>query len=304
MRHGFIIGGTDSRASSPDVRVWFDGALGAPIGFPPSSVKLGAVLLFHASAESGRQGWFQPTIGCVSLTSKTKRSTVSAVATAPGTPAGSALDLHAENIFLRPERGVGVQKRTLRCPRGERPVGSWSAVALDTASPPASVYAHAATVNTAPRGQSSARPISSEQRVRTPCAPDLGPDRRHVPSLSNVLSLHHFSFGAPSRLFVLLVVPLFYVFAALIRRRRSRDTVAFTNLKLLGEVTANATHALGMASAGRPARTRVGGDRRRRWHGRASRWSRPIQARRSCCLRTSRDRWRPPTFCRSGSLRP
>ncbi len=147
-RHGFIIGGTDSRASSPDVHVWFDGTLGAPIGFPPSSVKLGAVLLFHARAESGRQGWFQPTIGCVSLTSKTKRSTVSAVTTAPGTPAGSALDLHAENIFLRPERGVGVQKRILRCPRGETPVGSWGAVAIDTASPPASVYAHAATVNT------------------------------------------------------------------------------------------------------------------------------------------------------------
>ncbi len=59
-----------------------------------------------------------------------------------------------------------------------------------------------------------------------------------MPSLSNVLSLHHFSFEAPGRLLVLLVVPLFYLFAALIRRRRSRDTVAFTNLKLLGEVTA------------------------------------------------------------------
>ncbi len=148
MRNGFIIGGTDSRASSPDVRVWFDGALGAPIGFPPSSVKEGAVLLFHASADSGRQAWFQPTIGCVSLTSKTKRSTVSAVTAVPGAPAESALDLHAENIFLKPERGVGVGTKTLRCPRGERPVGSWSAVDLSTAGPPAPVYAHAATVNT------------------------------------------------------------------------------------------------------------------------------------------------------------
>jgi len=144
-RRGFVVGGTDARASSPRVRVWFDANLGAPIGFPPSNSKLGAVLLFHAVAGDGKQGWFQPTIGCVSLTDKSKRSTVAAL---PGTPPGPAVDLRAENVLLRPEKGTSEQTKALRCPKGEKPVGSWSALSFNTTAPPDSAFAGAATART------------------------------------------------------------------------------------------------------------------------------------------------------------
>jgi Ca-activated chloride channel family protein len=52
------------------------------------------------------------------------------------------------------------------------------------------------------------------------------------------LSLHHFSFGAPHDLFALLVVPLLFVYTAAVRRRRSRFSVAFTNLDVLADVSA------------------------------------------------------------------
>ena len=73
VRRGFVVGGTDARASSSNVQVWFDGQLGAPIGFPPSAVKDGAVLLFHAVTDNARPGSFQPILGCVSLTPSNKR---------------------------------------------------------------------------------------------------------------------------------------------------------------------------------------------------------------------------------------
>jgi Ca-activated chloride channel family protein len=53
--------------------------------------------------------------------------------------------------------------------------------------------------------------------------------------VSRVVSLDHLSFGAPPRLWALLVVPLFFVFLALVRRRRARDRVVFTGLGLLRE---------------------------------------------------------------------
>jgi Ca-activated chloride channel family protein len=52
------------------------------------------------------------------------------------------------------------------------------------------------------------------------------------------LSLHHFSFAAPAYLVALILVPLFLVFAAVVRRRRATYTVAFTNLEMLAGVTA------------------------------------------------------------------
>ncbi len=45
------------------------------------------------------------------------------------------------------------------------------------------------------------------------------------------MSLHHFSFNAPGYLFALLLVPVLFLFAAYIRRRRTRYTAAFTNLE-------------------------------------------------------------------------
>ncbi len=53
--------------------------------------------------------------------------------------------------------------------------------------------------------------------------------------MSRVLSLDHLSFGSPAHLWALAVVPLLYAFLALVRRRRVRDRILFTNVNLLRE---------------------------------------------------------------------
>jgi Ca-activated chloride channel family protein len=53
------------------------------------------------------------------------------------------------------------------------------------------------------------------------------------------LSLHHFSFDAPWWLLVLLLAPLLVAFATVLRRRRARYTVTFTNLAALAGVRAS-----------------------------------------------------------------
>ena len=45
-----------------------------------------------------------------------------------------------------------------------------------------------------------------------------------------------FTFGAPEYLFLLLLVPLFLLFVAVLRRRRTKFTVSFTNVDVLTEV--------------------------------------------------------------------
>jgi hypothetical protein len=147
VRRGFIVGGTDARASSSNVRVWFDGQLGAPIGFPPSSVKEGGVLLFHAVTDNERPGSFQPILGCVSLTPSSKVATVSLrrAAVLPGTTPGAALDLRAKEVVLS---RLTSQPTTESCPPREQLVGSWSALAFDTTAPPGPPYVGAATVKT------------------------------------------------------------------------------------------------------------------------------------------------------------
>lgn len=56
--------------------------------------------------------------------------------------------------------------------------------------------------------------------------------------MSGFWSLHHFGFSAPAYLVALVAVPLLLGFVAVIRRRRSRYTVAFTNLEILARVVA------------------------------------------------------------------
>ncbi len=51
--------------------------------------------------------------------------------------------------------------------------------------------------------------------------------------MSDLWSLYHLSFTSPRYLLVLLVVPLLVLFAVIIRRRRARYTVAFTNMTTL-----------------------------------------------------------------------
>lgn len=128
----FLLGGTDALASSPSVRVWYDGKLGAPIGLQTP----GSSLLFHGVTANGKQGSFQPIVGCIRLSQASKRSTVSArQATAnPATShTASEPQPRATKLILVPGNS---RPATTSCRRGEKLVGSWSAVAYGTSGPP------------------------------------------------------------------------------------------------------------------------------------------------------------------------
>jgi hypothetical protein len=149
QRIGFIVAGTDARASSKAIRVWFDDRIGGRIG---PLVKPGAapVLLFHAASDDGRAGWFQPVIGCVSLIPKNKRSTTSAYGgVSPGPPG----DLRAESIVPRIAADLGVQRKRLACPRNERAVSGWGAYGLFTSNPPDSSFDDAISISTVLQGR-------------------------------------------------------------------------------------------------------------------------------------------------------
>lgn len=128
----FLLGGTDALASSPSVRVWYDGKLGAPIGLQTP----GSSLLFHGVTANGNQGSFQPIVGCIRLSQASKRSTVSA-RRATANPAkahiASEPQPRATKLVLVPGNA---QPASTSCLRSEKLVGSWSAVAYGTSGPP------------------------------------------------------------------------------------------------------------------------------------------------------------------------
>ena len=227
-RHGFV-GGTDARASSSSVVVWFDGQIGSPVR---QSVTTGPFLLFHATTTNGRPGSFQPTIGCVRFLQPTDRP-LDRVG-APRRPAAR----DERGRAARPAReddhaGRGddpAEDRALLPPRAARRKLGHARVHR---SGPAAARAHR-------RGQDGEgrhahlrdgrRDHGSLAAVR---AAGRDPDRRDVQGdMSGLSSAHHFTFGEPWYLLALLAVPALLAFAYLIRRRRSRYAIAFTNLGL------------------------------------------------------------------------
>jgi hypothetical protein len=125
-----VVAGLDSQATSSNVRVSFDGQLGAPVS---PGVTTTRSALFHALTLGSHREAFQPFLGCV-RGGGGGRSTVSArPAVAKPTPAGAPLDRHAQTVVLRP--GL-VRSASVSCPAGERLAGSWSALAFRTTNPP------------------------------------------------------------------------------------------------------------------------------------------------------------------------
>jgi len=127
----YLLGGTDALGSSSAVRVWYDGQLGAPIG----KQEPGSSLLFHAVTTNGKQGSFQPLVGCINLTQASKRSTVSArqAAAQPAPRSAPVPDWHATRLILAPG---DAQPASTQCLAKEKLVGSWSTVAYGTSGPP------------------------------------------------------------------------------------------------------------------------------------------------------------------------
>jgi hypothetical protein len=119
------VGGVDAQATSSDVRVTFDGLLGAPVA---AGTTTSNSAYFRALSARGRPGEFQPRVGCIPSTNS-GRQTTSARTASPGAP----LMLAATTVELVPGT---VQRARIGCPRGSRFVSSWDATAFRTTNPP------------------------------------------------------------------------------------------------------------------------------------------------------------------------
>jgi len=121
-----VVGGLDARVTSRDVRIGFDGRLGAPVQPGATTTRYA---LFRAVSVSGRVQAFQPLLGCVPLQGGGGRSTVSAFVSPPG----PSLEYRSRIAVLAPG-SVGFAK--VSCVGKERLVGSWHALAFRTKEAP------------------------------------------------------------------------------------------------------------------------------------------------------------------------
>jgi hypothetical protein len=176
-RHGSV-GGTDVRASSKHVHIWFDGQSGAPI---MQGITTGPFLLFHAVTDDRKPGSFEPLLGCITIKQQTDiRSTVSArVGPAPsGTVEGPPIEPRARFVVL--QAGTTVT-RTKSCLKKEKLVGSWNALAFTSPGPPDLSHVHVVTTKTVSTGKTVSSTITAgrslpfiplaEVQIGAMCAP-------------------------------------------------------------------------------------------------------------------------------------
>jgi hypothetical protein len=121
-----VVAGLDAQVTSRDVRIGFEGRLGAPV---QPGVTTTRSALFRAVSTSGRVQAFQPLLGCVPTSGGGGRSTVSASASPPG----QAVEFRARIAIVAPG---SVSVARVACRGRERLVGSWHALAFRTKSAP------------------------------------------------------------------------------------------------------------------------------------------------------------------------
>ena len=90
-----VVGGLDAQATSRDVRVSFDGRLGAPVQPGQTTTRYA---FFRAVSISGRTQAFQPLLGCIPTQGGGGRSTVSARVV----PVGQPLEYRSRIVVVGP----------------------------------------------------------------------------------------------------------------------------------------------------------------------------------------------------------
>jgi len=121
-----VVGGLDAQATSRDVRVSFDGRLGAPVQPGQTTTRYA---FFRAVSISSKTQVFQPFVGCIPTAGGGGRSTVSARVT----PVGPSLEYRAHVIVVGPG---DVKFARIACLPSEHLAGGWDAVAFRTKHPP------------------------------------------------------------------------------------------------------------------------------------------------------------------------
>jgi hypothetical protein len=121
-----IVGGLDAQATSRDVRVAFEGRLGAPVQPGQTTTRYA---FFRAVNVSARKQAFQPLLGCIPTQGGGGRSTVSARIV----PVGQPLEFRSRIVVVGPG---DVKFARVSCLPTERLVGAWHAIAFRTKQPP------------------------------------------------------------------------------------------------------------------------------------------------------------------------
>jgi hypothetical protein len=121
-----VVGGLGAQATSRDVRVSFDGRLGAPVQPGQTTTRYA---FFHAVNVSGKRQAFQPLLGCIPTQGGGGRSTVSARVV----PVGEPLEYRSRIVVIGPG---DVKFGRVSCQKTEKLVGAWHAVAYRTKQPP------------------------------------------------------------------------------------------------------------------------------------------------------------------------
>jgi hypothetical protein len=121
-----VVGGLDAQATSRDVRVSFDGRLGAPVQPGQTTTRYA---FCRAVSVSGKKQAFQPLLGCIPTQGGGGRSTVSARVV----PVGRPLEYRSRIVVVGPG---DVKFGRVACQKTETLVGAWHAVAFRTKQPP------------------------------------------------------------------------------------------------------------------------------------------------------------------------
>jgi hypothetical protein len=135
-----IAAGTNALVTSQQVEVSFDAILGSPVAYGRST---NYEVLFRAVSSTHQAGAFKPLLGCLPTPTGVRNTTgVNPV------PFGSPLVLVATSIGAAPGT---TRSKTLGCPRYEKLVDSWTAVAFATPAPPKLSLASAVNVTSSLR---------------------------------------------------------------------------------------------------------------------------------------------------------
>ena len=126
-----IVGGLDAQVTSRDVRVEFDGRLGAPV---QPGVTTTRYAYFRAVSISKHDQLFRPFLGCIPTQGGGGRSTVSARTV---TPPGQSLEYRSRIVLVGPGT---VKFGRVSCQGKEKLVGAWHAVAYRTKKPPPAAH--------------------------------------------------------------------------------------------------------------------------------------------------------------------
>ncbi len=216
---GYIVGGLDAELSDPAIDLGFLATLGSPVN-PGVSTSRAAVFFATYAGASARLSTFRPHIGCIPASGGGQRTPTVARAVPPGRPTSRRVRTMLLSLGPRATRD-----RVLPCGRAARLRLARGRLLHEDASDRRPGLERVHDPDRAGEHGHRCNPIGNGDRPST----GGDPGRRSLRGWT-------MSFGQPLFLLTLLVLPLAVGASLLVRRRRMRYAIRFTNLDVLAAV--------------------------------------------------------------------